>query len=119
MQSQRHSDRSRRAFTIIEILIVVFILSVLAALVVPRVLSAMTDSKIEASKARASEILTMIVRYNQFHPGAKITLVNGPIADADLNKLVEAQYCTAADLVNQADASKGWSYQGDRVIPTP
>jgi len=112
-------QRRRRAFTLIEVLIVVFILSVLAALVVPQVLSAMTDSKSEAAKARGSQILTLMVRYNQFHPGSEIALVDGAISDADLNKLVDANYCTAADLINQVDATKGWSLVSGRVVPTP
>lgn len=107
------------AFTLIEILIVVFILSVLASLVVPQVLSAMTDSKLEAAKARGSQIYTLVVRYNQFFPNDTIPLADGPIADSDLNKLVAVNYCTAADLINQVDATKGWSILSGRLVPTP
>ncbi|MBX3355410.1 MAG: prepilin-type N-terminal cleavage/methylation domain-containing protein [Phycisphaeraceae bacterium] len=112
--------RSRgRAFTIIEILIVVFIISVLAALVIPRVLSAMTESKEEAAKARGSQLYTLMVRYNQFHPDSAIPLSDGPVAAADLAKLVSVNYCTDDDLVNQVDSSKGWSIVSGRLVPSP
>lgn len=116
---QRAGRSRQRAFTLVEVLIVVFILSVLASLVIPRVLSAMTDSKVEAAKARGSQIYTLIVRYNQFFPGTPIALADGPIADAELDKLVGVNYCTAADLVNQVDATKGWSLVAGRLVPTP
>ncbi len=119
MHLRRRHSHDGHGFTLVEVLIVVFIISVLASLVIPRVISAMSDSKVEAAKARGSEIFTMIVRYNQFHPGTEIALVNGPISATDLGKLVEAQYCTTGDLVNQVDAAKGWSYLVDRVVPTP
>jgi len=109
----------RSAFTLIEVLIVVFILALLAGLVMPRVLSAMSDSKSEAAKARGSQILTLVVRYNQNHSGSAIPLTDGPIAASDLARLVEVGYCAAGDLVNQVDPSKGWSVLSGRVIPTP
>lgn len=112
----------KRGFTLIEILIVVVILGVLAALVVPSVVSAMSDAQSEAAEARGSQILTMIVRYNQFLPGVGATVIattDGAISDADLAKLSTAGYCTAADYVNQVDAAKGWSFASGKVIPTP
>lgn len=106
-------------FTLIEVLIVVFILAVLAGLVMPRVLSAMSDSKSEAAKARGSQILTLVVRHNQNHPGSAIPLIDGPIASSDLARLVEVGYCTASDLVNQVDPTKGWTIVNGRVVPSP
>jgi len=107
------------AFTLVEVLIVVFILSVLAALVVPKIVSAMSDSKTEAAKVRGSQILTLVVRYNQFFPATAIALADGPVSSADLNKLVTVDYCTAADLVNQVDPTKGWSLVAGRLVPAP
>lgn len=111
--------RGPSAFTLIEVLIVVFILALLAGLVMPRVLSAMSDSKSEAAKARGSQILTMIVRHNQNHSGSTIPLTDGPIAPTDLARLVEVGYCTASDLVNQVDPSQGWTIVNGRVEPSP
>lgn len=111
----------KRGFTLIEILIVVVILGVLAALVVPSVTSALGDAQNEAADARGSQILTMIARYNQFLPGGGtvIPTTDGAISSASLAKLSTAGYCTAADYVNQVDAAKGWSFTAGKVIPTP
>lgn len=109
----------KRGFTLIEILIVVVILGVLAALVVPSVVSALADAQTEAADARGSQILTMITRYNQFLPGGgtAITTANGTITD--MGKLVAAGYCVEADVVNQVDSTKGWNFAAGKVIPEP
>ncbi|MBX3354521.1 MAG: prepilin-type N-terminal cleavage/methylation domain-containing protein [Phycisphaeraceae bacterium] len=109
----------KRGFTLIEVLIVVVILGVLAALVIPSVTSALSDAKSEAADARGSQILTMITRYNQFNPGSAIPTADGTIAADQLAKLVTAGYCTADDLVNQLDTAKGWNFAGGKVIPQP
>ena len=113
----------KRGFTLIEILIVVVILGVLAALVVPSVTSALGDAQREAAEARGSQILTMIVRYNQFLPGGgtAIATADGAIGAADFTKLTVAGYCTDADLQNQlrADLAANWSFASGKVIPTP
>jgi len=105
----------RKGFTLIEILIVVVILGVLAALVVPSVTGALDDANREAANARAGQITTMVTRFNQFLPGGAtaITLTNNANYSAtDLAPLVTAGYCTASDLSNQSDSSKGWTWNG-------
>ena len=109
----------KRGFTLIEVLIVVVILGVLAALVVPSVTSALGDARSESAKARASQILTMITRYNQFNPSSAIPTTDGAISQANLDKLVTAGFCVASDLTNQVDSTKGWSFQSNRIVPTP
>ena len=105
----------RKGFTLIEILIVVVILGVLAALVVPSVTGALDDANREAANARAGQITTMVTRFNQFLPGGAtaITLTdNASYSSTDLAPLVTAGYCTASDLGNQADSTKGWTWSG-------
>jgi prepilin-type N-terminal cleavage/methylation domain-containing protein len=105
----------RKGFTLIEILIVVVILGVLAALVVPSVTGALDDANRGAASARAGQITTMVTRFNQFLPGgaSAITLTDGANYSAgDLTKLVTAGYCTQSDLANQADSTKGWTWNG-------
>lgn len=111
--------RTTRGFTLIEILIVVVILGVLAALVVPSVTSALSDANREAAEARASQVLTMVTRYNQFLPGGgtAIATADGSISSTDLGKLVTAGYCTSDDLTNQVTGTQSWSFSGGKVIP--
>lgn len=103
---------TRKGFTLIEILIVVVILGVLAALVVPSVTSALDDANQEAAEARAGQITTMVTRFNQFLPGGAtaITLTDGAsYTAADLADLVTAGYCADADLVNQTGGDWVWN----------
>ena len=116
----------RRGFTLIEILIVVVILGVLAALVIPGVVGALGDANTNAASARASQITTMVTRYNAFNPTTAITLPTSGTktfiySDADMAKLVTANYCAEGDLKNQLDNTKGWTYDGvsKKVTPAP
>ena len=105
----------RRGFTLIEILIVVVILGVLAALVIPGVFTALGDANDKAAIARASQITTMVNRYNAFYPDTAIILPTSGTKtfiynDADMAKLVGVKYCAEEDLKNQLDKTKGWTY---------
>jgi prepilin-type N-terminal cleavage/methylation domain-containing protein len=113
----------RKGFTLIEILIVVVILGVLAALVVPSVTGALDDANNEAAEARGGQITTMVTRLNQFQPnGDNVALTDGAIyTAADLQPLVDNGYCSADDLVNQVDSTKGWTWSATtrRFTPEP
>src|ERR1700712_2002251 len=55
--------RSRRAFTLIEILVVILILSILAALIIPRLIGRTSDAKIASATNDISPIEGLLEMY--------------------------------------------------------
>lgn len=88
---RRQMNRSRLAgFTLIEIMVVVVIIAVLAALIVPRVLDRASDAQVTAARADISSLMQALKLYrldNQRYPSTEQGLqalvsrpTNGPAA---------------------------------------
>jgi general secretion pathway protein G len=67
----------REGFTLVEILIVLVILGILAAVVVPRYSSASAESREVATKEQLRQMRTMIELYKTQHDGKLPDLVSG------------------------------------------
>lgn len=70
------NDQRARAFTLVEILIVVVILGVLAAIVVPQFVSASQDSRLSAVHMNVHRIRSQLEVYYQQHNQTYPTLAN-------------------------------------------
>jgi general secretion pathway protein G len=97
MKTQPSNQRSR-AFTLIEIMVVVVILGILAATIIPQFMGTTTDAKIGAAKAHIAELESALGRlyihmdrYPTADEGLKI-LVDPPTGDD--NKKWRGPYIT-------------------------
>lgn len=126
------ADRRRnRAFTLVEILIVVVILGILAAIVVPQFSSAAEDSKESAMKQNLLRMRQQIELYSQHHNNNYPTLtdfidqmtlasdIDGDTATAGtagydfgpyLQKIPRNPYTDTVPLGNGAVGSSAWYY---------
>ena len=56
-------SRARRAFTLIELLVVILILSILAALIIPRLVGRTSDAKIAKARSDIATISSLLQQY--------------------------------------------------------
>ena len=82
MELVRKQHRAR-AFTLIEIMVVVVILGVLAATIIPQFVGTTHDAKVAAAKAHVAELESALERFN-------IHLDRHPTTEEGLKVLVEA-----------------------------
>ena len=73
---------SRRAFTLVEIMIVVVILGILAATIIPQFMGTTKDAKISAAKAHIAELESALERFY-------VHMDRYPTAEEGLNVLVD------------------------------
>ena len=60
---QRQFNRFRRGFTLIEMLVVILILSILAALIIPKLVGRADDAKVAAAKSDIASMSSAIEQY--------------------------------------------------------
>ena len=79
-----HSKRRRRGFTLVEILIVVIILGILAAIVIPQFTDASTDAKTSSLQSTLQTLRSQIQLYKLQHGDALPNLITDwtPLTEA-------------------------------------
>jgi general secretion pathway protein G len=122
----------RKAFTLVELLIVVIILGLLAAIVVPQFSEATTDTNISSLRTNLSTIRGQLelyrLQHNNVYPTDATSFANQMTKKTDLDGTVNAatgkygpylQTIPANPINNSnevtnstADTAKGWYYDG-------
>ena len=83
MKSSYSRSRIVRGFTLIEIMVVVLIIAIMAALIVPRVLNQQAEAKIDAAKADLATLAGALQTY-------RLNCDQYPTTDEGLNALLTA-----------------------------
>ncbi len=121
----------KRAFTLIEILIVVVILGILAAIVIPQFTDASADAMDASVRAQLQTIRGQIELYNVQNPDAVFGLydANTPLGAAFWDGLVNNDYLQQSPrnplspvaeriLVGAAPGAFGWVWDGNDFTAT-
>ncbi|OXT07665.1 prepilin-type cleavage/methylation domain-containing protein [Thermoanaerobacterium thermosaccharolyticum] len=108
-------NKDEKGFTLIELIVVIAILGILAAIAVPRVTTSLSNAKASANKASLKIIQDAIERYyvenNNTYPTDLQTLVNGGYLDS-LPKTAEGhdfQYSNTTGIVSIPSGDAGAS----------
>jgi len=115
--TKRKKNRARRAFTIIEVIVIVVILGVIAAVIAPRLIARVGESKRSVAVSNAASLSTAVKLFAADHgmpePGAPITILwerPGTIEEAAWQG--KGPYVDSADSLNDP-----WGNPFQLVIP--
>jgi type II secretion system protein G len=101
----RSLRRSEQGFTLVELLIVVIILAILAAIVVPQFVASTDDAKVAALDSNLRNIRSAVALYNQQH--GEYPAANGDgTAAANTEAAFISQLTTFTDEDGQSSATK-------------
>ncbi|MEX0703287.1 MAG: type II secretion system protein GspG [Planctomycetales bacterium] len=130
MKSHRNRRRSRPGFTLLEVLLVLVILGVIAALVVPRLTGAQEEGNILATKTKLAQVeqsLGFYAGFNNGRPPESLDMLLNPI-DKDGRPMApiekeypkdawgnDIQYMLDTNLNGTGVAIRLWSFGPDGV----
>jgi type II secretion system protein G len=115
----------KRAFTLIEILIVVVILGILAAIVIPQFSDASTQANAANVRSQLQTLRGQLELYKVQHNDVYPDLVNDGWADLIAGDYIQSaprnplqDPATATDVGAAAAANVGWAWDGDDLTAT-
>lgn len=106
--------KKRKGFTLIELMIVIAIIAILAAVLVPNFMRAREASRLTACKSNLKNISTAVETYSNDFDGVYPTAAAGPIGTLRNNYLQKNTVCPTRRAVYlyslSADSTKYWIY---------
>ena len=124
----RNTHKTRRGFTLVELVVVVLILGIIAAIAAPKMFNTANDAKDSSTKQSLAVVRDAIELYraqNTAYPtGAALatnlkTYLRGPFPTSQVGNLNANVFVSAADPIVVAGAGEGWAYNqttGEFVI---
>ncbi len=116
----KHTASLRHAFTLIELLIVVAIIAILAAIAVPNFLEAQTRAKVSRAEADMRSVATALESYRVDNNGYPLSAVDAPFgsgsAPADFQFTIYAQLTTPISYITTFPVD---AFEGTKVAGSP
>jgi prepilin-type N-terminal cleavage/methylation domain-containing protein len=102
-------QRNMRGFTLVEIILVIIIIGILAAIIVPKFAGQSDNAKIAASKANLNSLRSAVRLWQSDHEGTPPTALSDLVPDY-IRAIPEEPITPSAVVSAGVDGSGGWAY---------